>query len=422
MKLVLSGIDTWERGQVTLPDFRYGLVTSSAARTLEGKSSRALLHEKLTLTWLFSAEHGLDGTAKEGESVGNGLDPLTGLPVYSLYQHQVAGMTANTQQADATDTKENQQAATTTDTNTDTDTDTNTNPQSGALIPEHILADMDCFLYDLPDLGVRYYTYISTLLQIIDVCEASSKPLIILDRPCLLGGEVVEGVALAKADFSFVGAYSLPVRYGLTAGELATLYCREQGYRLVPQIIRVSGWSRAETIFETGRVFDIMSPNMPNRESALLYPGTCLIEGTNLSEGRGTARPFSWFGAPWLDAEMIVNELNQLAHPGLALRPTGFVPSASKYAGEACRGIALEVTKPGEVRAVAFMMEAIGLIKNRYPAEFSFPRFDGADVPFMQRLVGRELAAAEWPIQDFRELEARGTAAFRTRTKDLLIY
>ncbi len=408
MKLVLSGIDTWERGQVTLPDFRYGLVTSSAARTLEGKSSRALLHEKLTMTWLFSPEHGLDGTAKEGESVGNGLDPLTGLPVYSLYQHQAAGMAANTnlqsgtQQADATDTKEN--------------------PQGGKLIPEPILADMDCFLYDLPDLGVRYYTYISTLLQIIDVCEASSKPLIILDRPCLLGGEVVEGVALAKADFSFVGAYSLPVRYGLTAGELATLYCREQRYRLVPQIIRVSGWSRAETIFETGRVFDIMSPNMPNQESALLYPGTCLIEGTNLSEGRGTARPFSWFGAPWLDAEMIVKDLNQLAHPGLALRPTGFVPSASKYAGEACRGIALEVTEPGEVRAVAFMMEAIGLIKNRYPDKFSFPRFDGADVPFMQRLVGRELAAAEWPIQDFSELEARGTAAFRTRTKDLLIY
>ncbi len=400
MKRVLSGIDRLARGHVSLPDQRYGLVTASSARTEEGLSSRALLHERYQITWLFSPEHGLDGTAKEGEDVASGRDRLTGLPVFSLYQQ---GLLAPAKAASA---QAGAEAAT----------------ARKALVPDEIVEEIDCFLYDLPDLGVRYYTYISTLLQVIELCAEKGKGLIILDRPCPLGGEVLEGLPLVPSDFSFVGAYSLPVRYGLTAGELAILYGREKGLALDLQVIEVQGWTRSEMIFDTGRVFDIPSPNMPNRESALLYPGTCLIEGTNLSEGRGTSRPFSWFGAPWIDHENLCRELRKLDHQGLALRPVGFTPSASKYQGETCYGIALEITDPSVVRALAFMIETLGVLKALYPEELEFPTFPGAEQPFMARLLGKALTEGEWPIWDFREQEARETKTFRARTQGNLLY
>ncbi|MDI9468708.1 MAG: DUF1343 domain-containing protein [Bacillota bacterium] len=378
----MNGIDRVVSGEVRLPDRRYGLVTAAHARTGEGRSSRLALGGHARIACLFSPEHGLDGVAGAGDSVGDSRDGLTGLPVYSLYRQQ----------------------------------------GQDELIPAATLDTIDAFLYDLPDIGVRFYTYISTCLQVLEIAARTGKAVFILDRPNPLGGLVLEGLTLAPEDFNFIGPYSLPIRYGLTIGELATLYAAEQELELDLEVIRVAGWRRGMLQPDTGQVFTIPSPNIPNWQTALCYPGTCLIEGTNLSEGRGTPRPFTWFGAPWIRQEELARILDELPHPGLAIRPQGYIPTASKQAGLHCQGIALEITDAAELRSVAFMVRAIDCIRALYPDDFRFIAPEETSVAAIRRHMGRSFVEDGWQVADFAYRERKDHAAFRARVAPRLLY
>lgn len=347
-------------GPARLPG-RLGLVTNDAAATAAGPgaphpltpSRLALVHAGFQLVRLFSPEHGLAASAADGAHVGDERDPLTGLPVISLYGARFR-------------------------------------PE-----PEH-LADLDALLFDIPDVGARFYTYIWTLSHVLEACAASGLPLIVLDRPNPLGGDLhsAEGPLLDEAAVStFVGRWNMPIRHSLSAGELAHLWRAERGLDLPLEVFPVEGWTRAHQWIDTSLPFVPPSPSLPGPETALLYPGTCLIEGTKLSEGRGTAAPFRQVGAPWLDHFALADAFNALALPGVAARPVHFTPSASKWAGEPCRGVMLHVTDRHALRPVAAGLHLLALIIRHHPADFAWlPYPTAANAPgygHFDRLIGR---------------------------------
>ena len=256
----------------------------------------------------------------------------------------------------------------------------------------------------------------------LEIAARAGKAVCILDRPNPLGGLVLEGLTLAPGDFSFIGPYSLPIRYGLTVGELATLYVAERGLELDLEVIQIEGWRRGMLQPDTGQVFTIPSPNIPNWQTALCYPGTCLIEGTNLSEGRGTPRPFTWFGTPWIRQEELAQALEELPHPGLAIRPQGYIPSASKLAGQHCQGIALEITDAAALRPVGFMVAAIDRIRSLYPDDFRFIAPEETSIAAICRHIGRSFVEDGWRVADFACREAQDTSEFRARVAPWLLY
>ena len=344
----------------SLASARVGLVTNDAATTSVASpggalvpSRVALLRAGVRLARLFSPEHGLAAAAPDGAAVDHGVDPLTGLPVTSLY-----GATQRP-------TRE-------------------------------MLADVDILLFDIPDIGCRYYTYIWTLSHVMEACAETGTPLWVLDRPNPLGGDLAaaEGPMLDEARLStFVGRWSIPVRHSLTLGELARLWQEERGLDLALRVIPVAGWRRQEHWPGTGNPFVPPSPNMPSYETALLYPGTCLVEGTNLSEGRGTALPFRVVGAPWLDGWRLAQDFNELALPGIRARPVQFTPSRGKHAGESCQGVMLHPTDPLRLRPVAAGLHLLARIIRQHPEKFAWlPYPTAANQPgfgHFDRLIGR---------------------------------
>jgi len=207
-----------------------------------------------------------------------------------------------------------------------------------------MLENLDVLLIDLQDIGSRYYTFIWTMYLAMRACEKAGLPVIVLDRPNPINGVTTEGPLLDPAYSSFVGMHPLPVRHGRTIGELAGRFRAEAFPRCQLTVLPMKGWERAMWFDETGLPWVMPSPNMPTLETAIVYPGMCLLEGTNVSEGRGTTRPFEIFGAPFLDAEVLVRELNQLKVPGAHFRENWFQPTFHKFAGEMCGGAQLHVT------------------------------------------------------------------------------
>lgn len=382
MTQVTLAIDKIQDKSFILPEQRYGLVTAAHARTSDGVSSRKVIQENCDLRYLFSPEHGLEGVAAAGKEVDSSVDAMTGLPVCSLYNH---------------------------------------NPEKSA-IPEEIAKEIDAFIYDLPDVGTRFYTYIATCLQILNYCAENNKKLYILDRPNPLGGVEIEGMCLEEEDYSFIGPYSLPNRYGLTIAELVKLYVEEQGVTVDLEVVLCEGWKRDMLFPETGQVFVIPSPNIPSWEAALLYPGTCLIEGTNMSEGRGTGRPFTWFGAPYIDQEELASALQEINHPGLAIRPQGYIPSFSKNKDLHCKGVSLEITDARIVRPVRFMVEAIAVVRKLYPDEFRFLQSGNTSVAFIHRHMGRKFVDEGWQVEQYLEIAKKDEQDFQKRVESILLY
>lgn len=372
--IVRTGLDRIAEGELKLPEQRYGFVTAAHARSADGQAARLILKDHIK--YLFSPEHGLDGAAPAGEKVQSSHDSLTGLPVHSLYQSM-----------------------------------------GEESIPSDISKELDAFIYDLPDVGVRFYTYVSTFLQILDLCARENKPLYVLDRPNPLGGEILEGPVLKDDELSFVGAYTLPIRYGLTIAEIGQLYKQEKNLDVDLEIIECEGWKRSMLFPETGQVFTIPSPNLPNFEACVLYPGTCLFEGTNLSEGRGTPRPFSWFGAPYIDRNDLFEFARTLEAPGLAFRPQSYLPSSSKNSGEVCHGLAVEVLDPQAVRMTDVVLQILDHLDERYEDFEILKPFDPSSVAFMHRLLGRDGVRAP-----FVQETAEDHRAFRRRVENILIY
>ncbi|CAN5799102.1 DUF1343 domain-containing protein [soil metagenome] len=338
-----------------LKQLRIGLVTNDAATTARFPaplmpSRLALQQMGVNLVALFSPEHGLAANAAEGVSVDNQRDPLTGLPVYSLYG--------------ATHRPTAEQ-----------------------------LSMLDILLFDIPDIGARFYTYIWTLSHVLEACATQQLPLWILDRPNPLSGNLahVEGPMLNEQQLSsFVGRWSMPVRHSLTIAELANLWNHERRLKADLTVIPVQNWQRSDSWPATLLPFIPSSPNMPTYETALLYLGLCLFEGTNLSEGRGTPTPFRVIGAPWLDAVALTAAFNALALPGILARAVHFTPYADKYRDQACQGVMLHLLDAELARPVAAGMHLLTLIRQAHPQDFEWlPAPEPIYPQHFDRLIGQ---------------------------------
>jgi len=251
-----------------------------------------------------------------------------------------------------------------------------------------MLAGIDTIVVDLQDAGVRYFTYPATVLGVVEAAAAAGIAVVLLDRPAPLSGALVEGGGLRPELRSFVGVHDVPIRHGLTFGELARLVSAARGLP-VPAVVRMEGWTRATWYDETGLPWILPSPNLPTLDALTLYPGICLLEGTNLSEGRGTTRPFEQVGAPWFDgrfdglgARRFADAFNERGLAGVRARPTTFVPTFSKHAGLACGAVALHVSDRAALRPTEVGLHVIAVAH-----ELSGARFEWREAAF-DRLAG----------------------------------
>ncbi|MRG87830.1 exo-beta-N-acetylmuramidase NamZ family protein [Salinibacillus xinjiangensis] len=313
---------------------RVGLITNPTGVDQELNSIVDLLHndEDVNLTALYGPEHGVRGSAQAGEYVEYYIDEQTGLPVYSLY-----GSTRKP-------------------------------------TPE-MLENVDVLLFDIQDVGTRFYTYIYTMAYAMEAAQENDIEFVVLDRPNPLGGEKVEGPVLDPEYASFVGNYPIPLRHGMTVGELAKFFNEEFDIGADLTVVEMNGWDRDEYYDETPLDFVMPSPNMPTLDTALVYPGAALIEGTNVSEGRGTTKPFELIGAPFINSTEVAAELNSLELPGVKFRAASFTPSFSKHSGDLSNGVEIHVTDRDTFKPIEMGLHLVKTIHEMYPEDVTFRSF-----------------------------------------------
>ena len=347
----------------------------------------ALLKNDVNVTALFGPEHGIRGTAAAGKTIGDATDPATGLPVYSLY-----GKT--------------------------------TKPTAA------MLSGVDVLLFDIQDIGARYYTYAGTMAFAMEAAAQNGKSFVVLDRPNPVNGAQVEGPVLDLGFRSLIGMFPVPTRHGLTAGELAKMIIGEgwiDDTRLDLDVVEMEGWKRSMWYDQTGLRWIPPSPNMRTLAAATVYPGTCLIEATNLSEGRGTAKPFEYIGAPGVDGAAAAETLNALGLPGVKFRPVTFTPAAGSDAGpnpkhkdKKCGGVALEVTDRSTFRPVMTGLSIIGVFRRLEPRKFEVR--DG----LMDRLLGSDIVRTRLnegtPAGELLRLNAADFDNYMKMRKTYLLY
>jgi uncharacterized protein YbbC (DUF1343 family) len=306
MNHVQPGLELLLENPAPINGKKIGLVTNQSAITSDFRHAVRLLQNGRgwELTTLFGPEHGIWGEAQDMAHVDHSVDPMTGLTVHSLYGNRKESLSPK---------------------------------------PE-LLRDLDALVIDLQDIGSRYYTFIYTMALCMRAAAPLNLPVIVLDRPNPIDGTHLEGNIRQEKYSSFVGMFPLPTRHGMTAGELARYFNAEFHLGCDLTVIPMRGWKRDMWWGDTGLPWVIPSPNMPTVYTAAVYPGMCLIEGTNLSEGRGTTHPFEFFGAPWLEPFKLADALNHLDLPGVRFRPHYFLPQFQKHAGKVCGGVELHVT------------------------------------------------------------------------------
>ena len=312
---------------------RVGLVVHPASvdRTFRHTVDLIRAQGRLDVRRLFAPEHGTGGEAQDMETVGQTIDRESGLPVISLYGDSLESL----------------------------------RPDIAAL------DGLDAVIYDLQDVGSRYYTYVTTLSFVMETAREAGLPVVVLDRPNPLGGVVMEGPLLHPSMTSFVGRYPIPPRHGMTTGELALMYNDAFGIGCDLRVVPMQGWHRAMFMDQTGLPFVAPSPNMPTLETAVVYPGACLLEGTNLSEGRGTTLPFLQFGAPFVDGKAWAA---MLPGEGCVPRPVSFQPMFQKHAGKACGGVFVHVEDRNGFRSFTWYMTAIRTALEAWPDRFDWRR------------------------------------------------
>ena len=328
-----NGLDIFEKNWPRkLKGSRVGLVVHPASvdRKLEHAGDCFFKSRKLELTAFFGPQHGIRGETQDNMIEWKGFrDKKTGLPVYSLYS--------------------------------------NTRKPAPSM-----LKGLDVLVIDMQDAGSRYYTFIWTMELCMQACNELGKSVVMLDRPNPLGGIITEGTVLDMSFTSFVGQRPLPVRHGMTIAEIAG-YLRDEYYPLLDfYIIPMKGWHRKMWFGETGLTWVLPSPNMPTPDTALVYPGMCLLEATNVSEGRGTTRPFEIFGSPFIDAEVLAEKLNSSRLPGVIFRPMYFQPTFQKHAGKLCGGAQIHVTNRNRFKPLKTGVAIIRVIRDLYPDRFKW--------------------------------------------------
>ncbi len=360
---------------------RVALLTGPTGRTAENRSTVEALQGLCDLRLLLAPEHGVRGDKAAGELVADEMDEESGLPVRSLYTAQSKRLSAET------------------------------------------MEKFDTLVYDIADVGCRYYTFISSLLGCMEDCAAAGKRTVVLDRPNPLGDRV-EGGQLRPEVASFVGCYPMPVCYGLTCGELAGMMNTEESIGCDLHIVPCGGLTRGMDFRDWGRYWVMPSLNIPRYETALLYPGTCLFEGTNCSEGRGTADPFAIIGAPFVQAEAFAREFHALGCPGVIATPVNFTPNTSKHQVVLCGGIHLHITDEKQLHPVAMGVKLLDLLRRMYPGEFAFlPPVREGGKPFISLLAGhRDFEAPDWDAAAVLERYEQESEAFRQRKAAYEIY
>lgn len=379
--IVRTGLDRLvETAFKAIAGQRVALVTNPTGVTHDLRDNVALLADSGNVKALFAPEHGILGTEPAGTPIADSVERRTGIPVYSLY---------GTRRVPT---------------------------------PEQ-LADVEVLLFDIQDVGARYYTYLSTLRGTAHAAAQSNVRLVVLDRPNPLGGTIEGFPPFEESCRSFIGCAPIPIRHGLTYGEFARWLVSAEGLDLALEVVPLSGWRREMLFEETGLFWIAPSPNMPTPHTARLYPATCLLEGTNVSEGRGTTLPFEVFGAPWYDAYALADALNALELPGVWFRPTAFTPTSSKYAGQRCEGVQAHLTDVQAFRAVRSGIAILATLRKLAP-EFAFVGFQNRmtlDLLLGTSHVRRALemgASAEEVCADWEERERH----FAEEVSSVLLY
>jgi len=389
-----SGLEVLLDDVRSLAGLRVGLVCNHTAVDRGLRHAIDLLQAAgVRLVRLFAPEHGVRATAQDMEYVGEQRDPVSGLPVMSLYGHDAASL----------------------------------HPPAAAL------ADLDVVLFDIQDIGARYYTYQATLGFVMQVAGPLGVRVVVLDRPNPIGGEAVEGNLVNPGFESFVGAFPIAVRHGMTVGELARFFQRFCGVQAEVDIVRCEGWQRHQWFDETDLPWVYPSPNMPTLETATIYPGMCLVEATTLSEGRGTTRPFHLFGAPGLDPQRLVAEATAGAAraglQGVRFRPAAFNPGFQKHAGKGCTGLEVHLTDRRAMHGLLLGMVTLEAAWRADPERFGWraePYEFIADVPAIDLLTGspeyREALAAGGALPDVLAAWEPQRQEFLARRAECLLY
>jgi len=386
---VQSGLDVLLHHQLgLLRGRRFGLLVHQASVNARLEHAVALLAETRGArpAALFAPEHGVWGAPQDLILVGHERDRVTGLRVTSLYGARREPTAA-------------------------------------------MLRGLDTLVVDLQDVGARYYTYQWTLALAMRACARAGVRVLVLDRPNPLGGERVEGNVPDPAFASFVGLYPLPARPGLTIGEIARYLNARHGLGANLEVVAMRGWRRRMLWEDTGLPWVPPSPNMPTPDTARVYPGGCLIEGTNLSEGRGTTRPFEWVGAPWLDAQAYADALEAQRLPGVVFRPARFQPTFQKHAGGVCGGVQIHVTDRARFKPFLTGLAVIAVARRQAPRAFRWRQppyeFETRKLP-IDILLGtgtiRKALTRGATLQAIERSWQRGLAAWTRRRGACLMY
>lgn len=378
---VRPGIETFlENVPPALRGKRVGLITNHSAvdRAKTPVIDLIARHKDLKLVALLAPEHGIRGDAPAGEKIEDEKDPRTGVPIFSLYKSEDRGPT------------------------------------------REMLRDVDVLIYDLQEVGGRTWTYVSTMALAMQAAAMHRIPFVVLDRPNPIGGEIVEGALLELKFKSFVGMYPIPARHGLTVGELATLFNTTHGIGADLIVARVANWRRAQWQDQTGLPWVNPSPNLRSLAALTSYPGSVYFEGTNLTEGRGTDRPFEQIGAPWLDAPQVAAAMNAMRLPGIEFEPTtmAVAASAAKFPGQTIAAIRLRITDRQAYRPVRTALLLIAEIRRQHPKEFAWGKT-------IDRLAGSDkvrLAIDAGRLPALLDVWDREAAAFSAARQPVLLY
>lgn len=374
------GVDRLMENPEILKGKRVGLITNPTGINAERTSIVDLFDQSddFELTALYGPEHGVRGDAQAGSTVSSYIDDVTGLPVYSLY-----GATKK--------------------------------PTA------EMLQDVDVLVFDIQDVGTRYYTYIYTMAYAMEAAAENDIPFVVLDRPNPQGGLRVDGPVLDPDYSSFIGLYPIPLKHGMTVGELAQLFNTEYQIQADLEVVKMKGWKRSMMYEDTGLPFVMPSPNMPTTDTVNVYPATGLFEGTNLSEGRGTTKPFQLIGAPYIKAHDYANELNGLDLPGVAFRAASFTPTFSKHAGKLTHGVEVYVTDPARFESTRTGIAMIQTAHDMYPDDFEFLAND-----FITKLTGnayvKDMILEGAPLEDILMKIEDERDGFLPIRKEYLLY
>jgi uncharacterized protein YbbC (DUF1343 family) len=355
---------------------RVGLITNHTGLDRTGRSTADLLHKAPTvkLVALFGPEHGIRGTL-DRDGIPDSVDEATGVPVYSLY-----GETRKP-------TKEH-------------------------------LEGLDVLVFDIQDIGTRFYTYESTMGLAMEAAAEAEIEFIVLDRPNPIGGVLIEGPLLDAGRESFVGYHTIPVRHGMTIGELARMYAKERQIDVDLTVVEMTGWRRRDYLFDTGLTWVNPSPNMRSLEAALLYPGIGLLETTNVSVGRGTDTPFEVLGAPWIHERELADLVNRAGPPGVRIVPVRFTPTSSKFAGEECGGLHFIITDWQRFRSFELGLIVAHALRKLYPDDWQTDHLMRllANQHVYQRLLDGD------DVADILTFVDGQTTEFRERRKPFELY